>query len=89
MTRRAAVCRRAHDRLCGAFSTSVLQPRPRNLVIAIGKRLRLQGFIDHYRFFPAWTSAMRRLVRYRARADRPQPTPDCRALPPPIVDPVS
>jgi len=44
---------------------------------------------DRYRFFPAWTSAMRRLVRYRARADRPQPTGDCRALPPPIVDPVS
>lgn len=44
---------------------------------------------DHYRFFPAWTSAMRRLVRYRARADRPQPIPNCRALPPPILDPVS
>ena len=44
---------------------------------------------DHYRFFPEWTSAMRRLVRYRARADRPAPAPACRALPRPIIDPVS
>lgn len=43
----------------------------------------------HYRFLPAWTSAMRRLVRFRARPDRSQGTPGCRALPPPIVDPVS
>ena len=44
---------------------------------------------NRYRFFPEWTSAMRRLVRYRARVDRPAPAAACRALPRPIVDPVS
>jgi hypothetical protein len=40
-----------------------------------------------YRFFPAWTSAMRRLVRYRSVPDRAS-AGRCRALPPPLVDPV-
>jgi hypothetical protein len=44
---------------------------------------------DRYRFFPEWTAAMRRLVRYRTRADQQARAPNCRALPPPIVDPVS
>lgn len=42
-----------------------------------------------YRFFPEWTSAMRRLLHHRSSADRPSTAPACRALPRPIVDPVS
>ena len=42
----------------------------------------------HYRFFPAWTSAMRRLVRYRSVPDQPTLGNGCRGIPPPIVDPV-
>ena len=41
-----------------------------------------------YRFFPAWTSAMRRLLRYRTAPDRPSATAGCKALPPPVVDPI-
>nr|MDP9106437.1 hypothetical protein [Candidatus Eremiobacteraeota bacterium] len=40
-----------------------------------------------YRFFPAWTSAMRRLLHYRCAPDRASAR-GCRALPPPLVDPV-
>ena len=41
-----------------------------------------------YRFFAAWTSAMRRLLHYRSVPDRPTLGNGCRGIPPPIVDPV-
>jgi hypothetical protein len=41
-----------------------------------------------YRFFPEWTSAMRRLVRYRTAAGAPSAASGCRQLPPAVVDPV-
>jgi hypothetical protein len=43
---------------------------------------------DRYRFFPAWTSAMRRLLRYRSAPDRPSTPAGCISLPPPVVDPI-
>ena len=41
-----------------------------------------------YRFFPAWTSAMRRLLHYRSAPDRPRAPAGCTALPPPVIDPI-
>jgi hypothetical protein len=43
---------------------------------------------ERYRFFPAWTSAMRRLLRHRSTPDRPFASAGCRRLPPPVVDPL-
>ncbi|HEV2737610.1 MAG TPA: hypothetical protein VGU66_03430 [Candidatus Elarobacter sp.] len=44
---------------------------------------------QRYRFFPAWTSAMRRLLRYRSASDRPWTSVGCTTLPPPVVDPIA
>jgi hypothetical protein len=40
------------------------------------------------RFFPEWTSAMRRLVRYRVASGQPSAASGCRGLPAPIIDPI-
>jgi hypothetical protein len=40
-----------------------------------------------YRFFPAWTSAMRRLLRFRSAPDQRIARVGC-SLPPPVVDPI-
>ena len=41
-----------------------------------------------YRFFPAWTSAMRRLLHYRSASDERPASVSCASLPPPVADPI-